>query len=124
MIDKWKQLKKTITEIKENNEFEKEDVTLLYKYLINYMGVLEKEMPGWIPVSERLPNPFEYENCTCHSLVDDREDWVIETCYVPLSQNSPYSDWGNIPMLNSRECEVIAWIHRDIPEPYQAESEE
>lgn len=63
MIDQWKQLKKTITEIKENNEFEKEDVTLLCKYLINYMGVLEKEMPGWIPVTERLPKPFE---CKLH----------------------------------------------------------
>jgi hypothetical protein len=124
MIDQWKQLKQTITEIKENNEFEKEDVTLLCKYLINYMGVLEKKMPGWIPVSERLPKPFEFVNCTCHSLIDNRNDWVVETVYIPQPQKSPYSDWGNIPMLNDGECEVIAWMHRDIPEPYQAESEE
>lgn len=77
----------------------------------------------WIHVSERLPKQFEYVNCTCHSLIDDREDWVVETCYIPQPHNSPYSDWGNIPMLNSHECEVIAWMYRNIPEPYKAESE-
>lgn len=88
-----------------------------------------KNMPSvtpqepWIPVSERLPEPFEFVNCTCHSLIDDREDWVVETCYIPQPHNSPYSDWGNIPMLNSCECEVIAWMYRDIPKPYKAESE-
>lgn len=78
----------------------------------------------WISVSERLPKEFSYVNCTCHSLIDDREDWVVETCYIPQLPNSPYSDWGNIPMLNSCECEVIAWMYRDIPKPYKAESEE
>ena len=88
-----------------------------------YMPSITPQEPRWIPVSERLPEPFEFVNCTCHSLIDDREDWVVETCYFPQLHNSPYSDWGNIPMLNSCECEVIAWMHRDIPEPYKAESE-
>lgn len=79
--------------------------------------------PKWIPVSERLPKVCEFVNCTCHSLIDDREDWVVETCYIPQPHNSPYSDWGNIPMLNWGHAEVIAWMHRDIPEPYKAESE-
>ena len=48
----------------------------------------------------------------------DREDWVVETVYVPQQSNSPYSDWGNIPMLNNKKCEVIAWMYREIPEPY------
>ena len=78
---------------------------------------------SWIPVSERLPNAYEFVNCTCHSLIDDREDWVIETVYIPQPSDSPYSDWGNIPMLNSGDCKVVAWMHRDIPEPYKAESE-
>jgi len=83
------------------------------------------EIPNkWIPVSERLPKPFSFVNCTCHSLIDDREDWVVETCYLPQPPDSPYSDWGNIPMLNWGECEVIAWMYRDIPEPYKAESED
>ena len=77
----------------------------------------------WIPVSERLPEKFSFVNCTCHSLIDDREDWVVETVYVPQPSNSPYSDWGNIPMLNDRECEVIAWMYREIPEPYKKEGE-
>ena len=73
----------------------------------------------WIPVSERLPEKFRFVNCTCHSLIDDREDWVVETVYVPQPSNSPYSDWGNIPMLNNKECEVIAWMYREIPKPYK-----
>ena len=86
--------------------------------------VTPKPKTEWIPVSERLPEPFSYVNCTCHSLIDDREDWVVETFYLPQPPNSPYSDWGNIPMLNWGECEVIAWMYRDIPEPYMAESED
>ena len=84
----------------------------------------QEQEPRWIPISERLPKAYEFVNCTCHSLIDDREDWVIETCYIPQLPNSPYSDWGNIPMLNSCECEVIAWMHRDIPKPYKGESED
>ena len=75
-------------------------------------------------MSEGLPKKFEFVNITCHSLIDDREDWVVETVYIPQPSDSPYSDWGNIPMLNWGECEVVAWMHREIPEPYKAESEE
>jgi len=82
------------------------------------------EQTRWIPVSERLPKAYRFVNCTCRSLIDDREDWVVETCYIPQPLYSPYSDWGNIPMLNSNECEVIAWMYRDIPKPYKAESED
>lgn len=88
------------------------------------MAIKSLEQTRWIPVSERLPNAYEFVNCTCHSLIDDREDWVIETVYIPQPSYSPYSDWGNIPMLNSGDCKVVAWMHRDIPEPYNAESEE
>ncbi len=87
------------------------------------MPSVTPQEPRWIPVSERLPRNFEFVDCTCHSLIDDREDWVIETIYIPQSPNSPYSDWGNIPMLNHGDCKVIAWMYRDIPEPYKAESE-
>ena len=79
----------------------------------------EIEPNKWIPVSERLPEALRYVNCTCHSLVDDRENWVVETIYAPQPKGSPYSDWGNIPMLNRCDCEVIAWMYRDIPEPYK-----
>jgi len=79
------------------------------------------EQTIWIPVSERLPEAFRFVNCTCHSLIDDREDWVVETCYLPQLPDSPYSDWGNIPMLNNGDCEVVAWMYRNIPEPYKGE---
>lgn len=87
---------------------------------------LEQE-PKWIPVSEKLPEPFMYVNATCRSLVDDRENWVVETIYLPIPKEvnkHGYSDWGNIPMLNCGEAEVIAWVERIIPQPYKAESEE
>ncbi len=82
---------------------------------------LSESMGEWIPVSERLPKEYSFVNCTCHSLVDDRENWVVETVYIPQPPNSPCSDWGNIPMLNDKECEVIAWMYRKIPEPYKGE---
>ena len=86
---------------------------------------LEQE-PKWIPVSEKLPEPFMYVNATCRSLVDDRENWVVETIYLPIPKEvnkHGYSDWGNIPMLNWGEAEVIAWVERIIPQPYKAEIE-
>ena len=86
---------------------------------------LEQE-PRWIPVSEKLPEPFTFVNATCRSLVDDRENWVVETIYSPIPKEAnkyDYSDWGNIPMLNWGEAEVIAWVERVIPQPYKAESE-
>ena len=86
---------------------------------------LEQEAKtSWIPVSENLPKPFSYVNCTCRSLIDDRAFWVVETCYVPQPKNSRYSDWGNIPMLNHGECEVVAWMYREIPKPYKGKRED
>ena len=75
----------------------------------------------WIPVNEKLPKPYSYVNCTLRSLIDDRASWVVETFYLPQPKISPYSDWGNIPMLNCGKCEVVAWMYRKIPEPYKAE---
>ena len=112
------------------------DINLAYNNCSKYdtlkrmLDELTEDMPSnqkmgqWIPVSERLPEPFEFVNCTCHSLIDDRADWVVETFYLPQPPNSPYSDWGNIPMLNWGECEVIAWMYREIPEPYKPSESE
>lgn len=96
------------------------NISLMCEDILNY---LEQEQ-RWIPVSERLPKVFEFVNVTCHSLIDDRDDWVAETVYIPQPSDSPYSDWGNIPMLNWGECEVVAWMHREIPEPYEADRKE
>ena len=83
----------------------------------------EKVEPRWIPINEKLPNPLTFVNVTCRSLIDDREDWVVETIYAPIPKEynpKGYSDWGNIPMLNWKEAEVIAWMERIIPEPYRS----
>ena len=97
--------------------------------VVNFLKSRPSAQPEqrWIPVSERLPELYTFVYATCHSLVDDREDWVIETCYVPIPKeynSRRFSDWGNIPMLNHGEAEVIAWMKWDIPEPYKAECEE
>lgn len=44
MNEQWKQLKDTIVDIRDNNEFEHGDVTLMCRFLVNYMEVLEKQM--------------------------------------------------------------------------------
>jgi hypothetical protein len=92
-----------------------------------------KDMPPvkptqrWIPVSERLPKPYTFVNATCRSLAGDRENWVVETLYLPIPKENNergYSDWGDIPMLNWHKAEVIAWMERKIPEPYKGGEEE
>ena len=96
------------------------------RYVISKLNALPSvtpQEPRWILVSEKLPEPFMFVNATCRSLVDDREDWVIETLYLPIPKEANkhgYSDWGNIPMLNCGDAEVIAWVKRIIPEPYKA----
>lgn len=91
------------------------------------MAIEALEQTSWIPVSEKLPEPFTFVNATCRSLIDDRENWVVETLYSPIPKEvnkHGYSDWGNIPMLNWGEAEVIAWVERIIPQPYKGESED
>ena len=86
----------------------------------------DKPSGKWISVNERLPEPYMFVNATCRSLVDDRENWVVETIYLPIpKEHNPrhYSDWGNIPILNWGEAEVIAWMERIIPEPYKVEEQ-
>ena len=102
-------------DMKAQLESENEDI---FKAIIK---ALEQE-PRWIPVSEKLPKPYMFVYATCRSLVDDRDNWVVETIYLPIPEKyNPrhYSDWGNIPMLNWGEAEVIAWMKRIIPEPYK-----
>lgn len=85
--------------------------------------ISSSEKPNkWIPVSERLPKPYTWVYATCKSLVDDRENWVIDTCYVPnkeIAQEYKISDWGNVPILNMGDAEVIAWMKWIIPKPYK-----
>ena len=94
---------------------------------LKHLPSVTPQKPKWIPVSERLPEPYMFVNATCRSLVDDREDWVVETIYLPIPKEANkhgYSDWGNIPILNWGEAEVIAWVERVIPQPYKADRSE
>jgi len=94
---------------------------LHYANLVKNAPSITPTFNKWHLVKDELPNKCSYVNITCRSLIDTRPDWVVETCYVPQYPSSPYSDWGNIPMLNNGECEVIAWMYRNIPEPYKPE---
>ena len=70
---------------------------------------------GWIPVSERLPKRYEYVYVTCHSLCDERPNWVADTIYVDT--------WG-IPIVDLGNAEVIAWKKKILPEPYHPKGDE
>ena len=97
-----------------------------FRNMVEQLPSVNPQEPKWILVSEKLPKPFTFVNATCRSLVDDRENWVVETVYVPIPKEvnkHGYSDWGNIPMLNWGEAEVVAWVERIIPQPYKAEVE-
>ena len=110
-----------ITEIDEN--INADIYTNEVREIIRELPSVTPACNKWHLVKDGLPNEFSYVNITCRSLIDIRPDWVVETCYIPQYPYSPYSDWGNIPMLNNGECEVIAWMYRNIPEPYKAEME-
>lgn len=43
MTEQWQELKETIIEIRDNNNFPHEDITMMCKFLLNYMTILEKE---------------------------------------------------------------------------------
>lgn len=85
---------------------------------------LNREIEQWIPVSERVPDDMCHVWLTCISNVDDREPWVCDGFYNPYYHGTKYSRWGNIPMLNWGEAEVIAWMEQDIPTPYSAQEGE
>lgn len=100
-------------------EVQEQALTVVIDHLKN------SNMNEWIPVSKKLPavGTFVYATCQC----EGRENWVIDTCYVPIPKNynvRGYSDWGNIPILNSGKAKVIAWMEQDIPEPYHEKTEE
>lgn len=44
MNKQWQELKETIIEIRDNNKFKHKDVTLICKFFVNYMNILEKQM--------------------------------------------------------------------------------
>lgn len=66
----------------------------------------------WVPVKERLPEPYFPVWAACSA--DGRENWVIETSYIPNPQSK--SQWGPVPILETGRATVYAWAERHQPE--------
>lgn len=67
----------------------------------------------WVPVKERLPEPCFPVWAACKA-ADGRENWVIETSYIPNPQSK--SQWGPVPILETGRATVYAWAERHPPE--------
>lgn len=64
----------------------------------------------WVSVNDRLPEPYFPIWAACKA--DGRENWVIETGYIPESR----SPWGNYQLLVNGKATVYAWAERHQPE--------
>ncbi len=73
--------------------------------------------PHWIPVTEPPKGDFMPYYATCRSKVDDRENWVIEGMYTK------YSGWECPPMVRDDRAEIIAWMPKELPEPFKGVTE-
>lgn len=71
----------------------------------------------WIPCSEKMPPDYQWYYATCKSLVDNRENWVVEGCYTP------WEHFNSTPMIKCGEAEVIAWMPKEFPEPWDGGQE-
>lgn len=78
---------------------------------------LSQPEPHWIPVTEPPKGDFMPYYATCRSKVDDRENWVIEGMYTK------YSGWEYPPMVRDGRAEIIAWMPKELPEPYKGVTE-
>ena len=74
---------------------------------------VDSNEPHWIPVTEPPKGDFMPYYATCRSKVDDRENWVIEGMYTK------YSGWEYPPMVRDDRAEIIAWMPKELPEPYK-----
>lgn len=85
---------------------------------LNYVPAIEESNePHWIPVTEPPKGDFMPYYATCRSKVDDRENWVIEGMYTK------YSGWEYPPMVRDDRAEIIAWMPKELPEPFKGVTE-
>lgn len=74
--------------------------------------------PGWIPCTpETMPPDYQWYYATCKSLVDNRENWVVEGCYTP------WEHFDSTPMIKCGDAEVIAWMPKGFPEPWEGDTD-
>lgn len=98
---------------KEEKEFPFEtDICVSMLMEIDEQPTIQLE-PHWIPVTEPPKGDFMPYYATCRSKVDDRENWVIEGMYTK------YSGWEYTPMVRDDRAEIIAWMPKELPEPYK-----
>lgn len=72
----------------------------------------------WVSVNDRLPEPYFPIWAACKA--EGRENWVIETIYIPNPQSK--SQWGPVPILETGRATVYAWAERHSPEAPKEET--
>ena len=80
--------------------------------VVNAIGAMPT-IGVWTSVKDRLPGTYEPFYAACKSLIDDRENWVIEGIYKCTSFGGP---WG-VPLVEMGKAEVYAWMPKKLPEP-------
>ena len=77
-------------------------------------GRADANQRQWIPCTpETMPPDYQWYYATCKSLVDNRENWVVEGCYTP------WEHFDSTPMIKCGAAEVIAWMPKEFPEPWE-----
>ena len=110
MTKQWRELKETITEMRDNGGTgTQQDVC---KFLANLMEILEKQMQEsrWIPVSERLPK----EDGKCLVTVDEKPFGMPSYTFVC---ECLYLNGWHLPLAKVvGKRRVVAWM--PLPDPY------
>lgn len=88
--------------------------TVEVKYFVaDMLEKLPSEQPGWIPTSERLPKPNEYEN-------NVRQYYLIQNEYGDMMVCSWHGGfWTQMYRNTHVEDKVVAWM--PLPAPYRRE---
>lgn len=102
MTDQWQELKETIIEIRDNNEFEHGDVTLMCRFLVNYMEVLEKQM------QEPCKNTIDRQ-----AVLDIVDSYSESQSNVEDVTQDIISDIMALPPVNPQEPKTGHWIFVD-----------
>lgn len=82
-----------------------------------------EQQPRWIPVSEKLPNEYEYvfvsgDNIVKHAqFIDGRFDCDDIDKFI-------YATIDGKDVVGAETFKALAWMPVSLPEPYKAESEE
>ena len=95
-----------------------------------YDEMVETEMslPGWIPVSERLPSA---EDCPMDCMVTRRSKYVGNYTDMAVAEADgtwTHEDWkaitikGEATCISTRDADIIAWM--PLPTPYKGGDDE